>query len=99
MSLERVMKFLSKLGLTESDAEVYTLIAAKGPIEAKETAATLCMERIRFYATIKRLANNGLIKITSKPSVYLTAVDFEDVINSYLILMRESAQDLENNRI
>jgi sugar-specific transcriptional regulator TrmB len=85
-----VLRVLTALGLSKSDAEVYTLIATKGPIEAREMVATLCMERKRFYTTIKKLANSGLIRITSKPSAYLTAVDFEEVLDSCLSSKRKS---------
>ena len=98
MSLERVLEILAALGLSKTDAEVYTLIAIKGPIEAREIAATLCIERKRFYTTIKKLADSGLIRITSKPSAYLTAVDLEKVLDSYLRLRKEAAQDLQQNR-
>jgi len=94
-----VLKVLAALGLSKSDAEVYTLIATKGPIEAREIAATLCIERKRFYTTIKKLAKSGLIRITFNPSAYLTAVDFEEVLDSCLRLKKEVARDLEQNRI
>lgn len=99
MSLERVLEVLAELGLSKSDAEVYILIATKGPVEAREIAATLCLERKRFYATIKKLADSGLVRITSKPSAYLTAVGFEEVLDSCLRLKKDVARDLEQNRI
>ena len=56
MSLERIIKALIGLGLSQTDAEVYVHLATAGPATARSIINNLTINKGR-YTVVKKLSN------------------------------------------
>jgi sugar-specific transcriptional regulator TrmB len=98
VSLERVLKALSKLGLTQREAEVYVYLATKGPQKAGNIAETLKLSKQYLCSTLKSLQNKRIINVTLKYSAQFNALPFETALDLLAEAQRKEAQHIEENK-
>ena len=91
MSLDRVLKSLVSLGITQNDAEVYIYLAKEGPKKASELANALETSRQRLYINLKKLMEKQIVTTSdTKPSVF-SAITFEEVIDLLVKIKKEQS--------
>lgn len=95
MSLERVIKALVGLGLSRVEAEIYVLLAKKGPLTVDTLEKFLNYNKHNLYSNLKNLTNNKLVSSERKEYV---ALPFEEVIEKLIEQEKEKANILQENR-
>lgn len=98
MSLERVLKALTKLGLSQKEAEVYVYLATKGPQKSGNIAATLKLNKQHLCAVLKNLQNKRIVNVTREYSAQFTALPFEKALDLLAEAKRKEAQSIEENK-
>ena len=91
LSLDRVLKSLVSLGITQKDAEVYIYLAKEGPKKASELANALEISRQQLHHNLKKLMKKRIVTTSdNKPSVF-SAIAFEEVINLLVKIKKEQS--------
>ena len=85
---------LGKLGLSQTDAEVYIYLATNGPKKAKAIVNYLNINRGQVYKSLKRLQNKGATISSDEHPIKFSAVPFEDVLDMLMKLKKEEAKVL-----
>ena len=98
MSLERVLKALTKLGLSQREAEVFIYLATKGPQKAGNIAETLNLNKQYLCSTLKSLQNKRIINATLEYSAQFSALPFETTLDLLAEAQRKEAQRIEENK-
>jgi sugar-specific transcriptional regulator TrmB len=98
MSLERIIKSLESLGLSQTDAQVYIYLAATGPKKAKDMINALTINKRQVYRSLKRLRNKGITIANDERPFEYTAVPFERVLDLILEVKREAAKVLQASK-
>ena len=62
MSMERVIKALKGLGLTEVDEQVYVFLAKNGPHKMREIALALKLHERKVHRSLKELLSTSIVK-------------------------------------
>ena len=98
MSLERVLKALIGLGLSQTDAEVYVHLATVGPTTAKNIINNLKVNKRQIYRSLKALQQKGIASGNDEYPAKFSAVSFEQVLNLLLEVKKEQAKSLEASK-
>jgi sugar-specific transcriptional regulator TrmB len=98
LSLERIIKALVSLGLSQTDAEVYIHIATKGAETARKISNNLSINRRQIYRSLKGLKNKGIVMINSEIPSEFSALPFEKVVDILLELKHNQAKSLEESK-
>ena len=98
MSLERVLKALTKLGLSQREAEVYVYLATKGPQKAGNIAETLKLNKQHLCSILKSLQNKRIVNVTREYSAQFSALPFETALDILAEAKRKEAQSIEENK-
>ena len=98
MSLERVLKALESLGLSQSDAQVYIYLATTGPKKARELVKTLAIGKRQVYRSLKRLQDKGIAIIDNERPFELSAVPFDEVLDLLMEIKKEQAKALQASK-
>jgi sugar-specific transcriptional regulator TrmB len=98
VSLERVLKALTKLGLSQREAEVYIYLATKGPQKAGNIAETLNLNKQYLCFTLRSLKNKRIVNVTREYSTQFSALPFETAIDLLAEAQRKEAQRIEENK-
>jgi sugar-specific transcriptional regulator TrmB len=99
LSLDRVLKSLMSLGISQSDAEVYIYLAKNGPRKVSELSNALRLSRQQLYLNLKTLREKQIVKTSNKKPSIFSAIAFEEVINQLVKIKKEqSAVILETKR-
>jgi len=98
LSLERILKALVSLGLSQTDAQIYIYLAAEGPAKARNIINGLTINERQVYRSLKRLQNKGItIAIDERPFEF-SAVPFEDVLDILMKIKTEQAKVLQASK-
>jgi sugar-specific transcriptional regulator TrmB len=98
LSLERVLKALESLGLSQSDAQVYIYLATTGPKKARELINKLAIGKRQVYRSLKRLRNKGIAIIDDERPFELSAVPFNEVLDLLMEIKKEQAKALQASK-
>lgn len=98
MSLERVLKALTKLGLSQREAEVYVYLATNGPQKAENIAETLKLNKQHLCFTLESLQNKRIVNVTREYSAQFSALPFETTIDLLAEAKRKEAQRIEEHK-
>ena len=98
VSLERVLEALTKLGLSQREAEVYIYLATKGPQKAGNIAVIMNLNKEYLCSTLKSLQNRKIINVTREYSTQFSALPFEIAIDLLAEAQRKEAQRIEENK-
>ena len=94
MSLERLYKALTSLGLSESEVKVYFYIATKGPTFARDIINDLPIKYRKIYRILDKLRTKGIIFVNGNKPSELSVLPFEDVLNMLIKQKEEQAQEI-----
>ena len=81
MSQERVIETLMSFGLTRLDAQVYILLAKKGPQKAIEIGKVLKISKPQLYRCLKNLESQGIVSATLEHPAKFSALSFEKTLD------------------
>jgi sugar-specific transcriptional regulator TrmB len=98
MSLERIIKSLESLGLSQTDAQVYIYLATTGPKKARDVIKALTINKRQVYRSLKRLQNKGITVTNNERPFLFSAVPFEEVLDLLMEIKKEQAQALQESR-
>ena len=84
MSLEKALKALTSLGLSEVDAKVYIYLAKKGPHEQEDLAVALKTSEYKLSLSIDKLLSKKMIKAATEHSIKYSALELEEVLDQYV---------------
>jgi sugar-specific transcriptional regulator TrmB len=98
LSLRQMHQALVELGLTKTDAEVYTFLAKKAPQNATDIAEALGISKHRFYTCLRKLQNKCIIKNHSERPKLFYAVPIEEALAAFVNANLEKAQQMEKNK-
>jgi sugar-specific transcriptional regulator TrmB len=98
VSQEKILKTLVSLGLTQWDAEVYVLLAKRGPIKARDAAKVLKISKQRLYPIIRSLQSKGIVNSSLERPARFSAVPFEKVLDLFVKAKMAEAQRVQQNK-
>ena len=98
MSLERVLKALIGLGLSQTDAEVYVHLATAGPATARTIVNNLTINKRQIYRSLEVLQKKGIAYRTHKHPKEFSALSFERALDLLLEVKKEQAKSLEASK-
>jgi len=98
LSLDRVIKSLVNLGLSQADAEVYVHIATKGPATAKNIIKNLTFNKRQIYRSLKALQEKGITSGNDEYPAEFSAVSFEKALDLLLEVKKEQVKSLEASK-
>jgi sugar-specific transcriptional regulator TrmB len=98
LSLERVLKALLSLGLSQTDAQIYIYLATEGPAKARNIINGLTINERQVYRSLKRLQNKGITITNDERPFLFSAVPFEDVIDLLMEIKKEQAKALQASK-
>jgi sugar-specific transcriptional regulator TrmB len=85
------------LGFSTLDAKVYVYIAKLGPLSNKEIASHLGIESEQLNPVLRRLTDKGVITSTSRNQEVYSALSFEDLLNEFIKMEINQAEDIKKN--
>jgi sugar-specific transcriptional regulator TrmB len=98
LSLERIFKALTSLGLSEPDARVYVYLALKGPTKAASIVDNLTVSRQQLYRSLKVLQDKGIVFEDMKNQGVFSALLFEKALELLIETEREKTEILQETK-
>ena len=98
MSLERVLKALVSVGLSETDARVYVYLALKGPDKAGSIVDNLKIRKQQLYPILKTLQDKGVVAASPERPALFSALAFEKALDLLLEANMEQAKAIEETK-
>ena len=98
MSLDRVLKAVMGLGLSEADAQVYVFLALNGPHKAKDITNKLSLYKEQLYRSLRNLQEKDVVKATVDYPAVFSAIPFEKILDLLAEIKNEEAQALREVR-
>jgi len=98
MSLERVLKALASLGLSQTDSQVYIYLVTEGPAKARKIINSLTINKRQIYRSLKRLQNNGVTSANDERPSEFSAVPFEELLDLLVEVKKEQAKTLQASK-
>ena len=99
MSEKALNEVLKKLGLTETESEVYLFLARQGALKGTEISKLLRKDKAQIYHILKNLQAKGLTETTLEAPVRFVPVPFENVIDSAIKAKMDEANQIERTKI
>ena len=98
LSKEWMQKILVNCGFTETDAQVYVFLAAKGPQKARDIAGALKLYRQQPYRILKKLQSKGIVNVSPEYPARFSAVLFERVLDLLIKAKTEQKEALQASK-
>jgi sugar-specific transcriptional regulator TrmB len=99
LSNEPIYQVLKDFGLTDKEANIYTLVAKYGALRGIEITRLSKNDKAEVYRILISLQNKGLIERTLESPTRFSAVPFEKVIDTFIKNKRDEADIVERKRI
>ena len=98
LSLERVFKALTSLGLSESDARVYMFLALKGPKKPDKIVDKLKISNKQIIQSLKNLQNKGIIIAELKNQNGFSALPFEEALEALIKTKKKQTKKIQETK-
>jgi sugar-specific transcriptional regulator TrmB len=98
LSLERIIKSLVSLGLSQTDAQIYINLATEGPAKARNIINRLTINKRQVYRSLKRLRNKGIAITNDERPFLFSAVPFDVVLDLLMEIKKEQAKALQASK-
>jgi sugar-specific transcriptional regulator TrmB len=99
MSLERVLRALESLGLSNIEARIYVFLEKSGSHEDVDIAQALKVNTKKLISSLKKLQDKKLVKASDQQTVEFSAVPFEKAIDLLIEVKKEQAQNLQEKKL
>ncbi len=86
------------LGLSKTDAEVYTFLATKGPQKTQTIMEELKLQEQPLYRSLEILRNKGIISMMQEHSTSFIASPFDKVLELLVKEQLKQAQVIEQSK-
>ena len=93
-----MLKTLTRLGFTKTEAQVYVSLAKHGSQRAKEIAEALNTSKRQIDRSLKNLQAKGSVNADTKHPAKFTAVSLEKVLDALMKANVEEAKRMEQNK-
>ncbi len=93
-----MFRILEGFGVSKADAEVYVLLAKKGPTRSKDLAFNVGKTQPQIYSILRRLNKKGMIAHSKCRPVLFSALEFEELLERYVKLNMEQAKIIEETK-
>ena len=98
LSLNRALKALKSLGLTEIDAKVYVYLSKRGPHGVDDLADALGVTSRQLVFSLETLRTRSMVDSASEPSVKYFAIPLERVLDEFTKTAKEQAKALQASK-
>jgi sugar-specific transcriptional regulator TrmB len=98
MSHERVVKTLTSLGLSQTDANVYVYLATKGPQKAEKIGDALKLQEQLLNKSLENLKGKGIVNPRLEQSTVFFALPFDKALELLVKAHLKEAQVIEQER-
>ncbi len=93
-----MFKALEDLGLTQTDAEIYFLLAREGPQKGRDIAETLGLYKQQLYRSLKRLQKKGMVNASLQRPARFCAMSLEKVVDFLIEAKKKQALALQESK-
>jgi sugar-specific transcriptional regulator TrmB len=93
-----MLKALTKLGLSNTEAEVYLLLAIRGPQKARAIASQLGVSKQQVYRNLKTLQDRGMVSATIEHPTCFSAVPIEKILHAFIESKMEEALTIQRDK-
>ena len=98
MNHQRVLTALERLGLSQTDAQVYIHLAIKGPQDVGNIAEALKLEEKLLFQSLKNLQNKGVVDSTLEQSALFSALPFNKTLELLVNVHLKETQNIEQKK-
>ena len=98
MSLNRAMKALKSLGLTEMDARAYIYLSKRGPHGLNDLADSLKVTNNQLAPILENLRTKNMVNFAPEPSGKYYAIPLERVLDEFTEAAKEQAKALQASK-
>jgi sugar-specific transcriptional regulator TrmB/CBS domain-containing protein len=98
LSEKDILKFLSNLGFSKREVQVYMFLAKSGAQSTSFVAKRLKMERVQAYRTFKKLQEKGFIEATLERPTRFTVVPFINLLESFIEAKKGEVENLSSQK-
>jgi sugar-specific transcriptional regulator TrmB len=98
LSLERILKAIMSIDLSETDAQVYVFLALNGPHKAKEITKKMNLYKEQLYRSLNNLKDKAIVEATVDYPAVFSAVSFELVLDLLLNAKKEQINSLKASK-
>jgi sugar-specific transcriptional regulator TrmB len=98
LSLEKALKALMNLGLTQMDSQVYVYLAKKGPHGEKDLVYALNTTDQQICRSLRNLQEKGFITSKTERQTVFTALPLEKVLENMLKAKTEETRRMEQDK-
>ncbi len=89
-------KVLKDFGITETEGEIYLIIAKNGPSKGTDIAKQTKKDKAQIYHILRSLQSKGIVEATLEVPVRFAAIPFERIVDSAIKSRRDEAARIEN---
>jgi len=93
-----MLKTLTTLGFTETDAQVYVFLTTEGPKQARDIAEALRIYKQKLYRGLKKLQKKGLVSANQEHPAQFSAVAFDEILELLIKIHLKEAQRIEQEK-
>ncbi len=98
LSLDRALRALKTLGLTEMDARAYIYLSKRGPHGLDDLADALKVINSRLALSLENLRTRNMVNSAPDPSGKYYAIPLEHVLDEFLKAAKEEAKALQASK-
>jgi sugar-specific transcriptional regulator TrmB len=98
LSLELLIETLVELGFKPTDAQVYILLAKKGPQRGKDLVNSLRITKQQLYPSLKNLKERCVVNSTHERPAVFSAVPIEQVLDALIKTRIKEIQRMIQNK-
>ncbi|TRO54737.1 hypothetical protein E2P63_00715 [Candidatus Bathyarchaeota archaeon] len=89
MSLERIVKAIMSMNLSENDAQVYIFLALNGPHRAREISRRMDLYKGQLYRSLRNLRDKDIALATDHSPAVFSVIPFEKVLDMLVEIRKE----------
>jgi Predicted transcriptional regulators len=94
----KIVENLQKLGFTENEAKIYTVLVCLKQARASEIAENAGVPRPKIYKTLRRMEKKGYVRIIEGEPTLFCCVEPEELIfrirTDFMLSLNETANEL-----
>jgi sugar-specific transcriptional regulator TrmB len=84
LSFELLIETLVDFGFKPTDAQVYILLAKKGPQRGKDLVKSLRITKQQLYPSLKNLQERGIVNTTLEGPAIFSAISIDEVLGALI---------------
>ena len=93
-----MIKTLTSLGLSQTDANVYVYLATMGPQKAENISDALKLQEQLLHQSLENLQGKGIVNLPLEQSALFFALPFDKALELLVKAHLKEARVLEQNR-